>query len=70
MKVIEITDHKVEKMSELVEEMLHTGGKLMNCLEHLSGEMYGERRRVGMRHHDYEDYDEMMHERRYSPRYR
>lgn len=68
MKIIEITENKVEKMSELVEEMLLTGGKLMLCLEHLSGEMYGERRRMGRR--DYDDTEEMLHERRYSSRYR
>lgn len=68
MKIIEVTENKVEKMSALVEDMLMTGGKLMSCLEHLSNEMYGERRRMGRR--DYDDLEEMIQERRYSSRYR
>jgi len=82
MKMIEITDSKVHDMSELVEEILLTGGKLMSCLEKLSNETYGERksnvsryrmddnydeRRSGMRYPDYED---MWSEKRYSNRYR
>ena len=31
--MIEITDNKVNEMSELVEEVLSCGGKLMRCLE-------------------------------------
>jgi len=42
--MIEITENKVERMSTLVEDMLLAGGKLMSCLEKLSGEMYGDRR--------------------------
>jgi hypothetical protein len=44
MRIIEITENKVDKMSSLVEEMLSIGGKLMTCIEHLD-ESYGERRR-------------------------
>jgi len=42
-KVIEITESKVDKMSNLVEDMLLAGGELMHCLTKLSDEMYGER---------------------------
>lgn len=33
MKVIEITEESADKMSELAEEMLVAGGKLMRCIE-------------------------------------
>lgn len=33
--MIEITENKVSEMSELVEDMLMCGGKLMSCLEKL-----------------------------------
>lgn len=83
MKIIEITDSKVAKMSALTEEMLTAGGKLMLCLEKLANESYGERmsrrdhdyddeymheRRMGMRYHDYDD--DVIHDRRYGNRYR
>lgn len=42
-KVIEITESKVDKMSNLVEDMLLAGGELMHCLTKLSDEMYVER---------------------------
>lgn len=42
-KIIEITESKVDKMSNLVEDMLLAGGELMHCLTKLSDEMYGER---------------------------
>jgi hypothetical protein len=42
--VIEISDSKVDKMSEYVEDMLWAGGELMHCLEKMKGESgYGER---------------------------
>ena len=42
--VIEISDSKVDKMSEYVEDMLWAGGELMHCLEKMKGEHgYGER---------------------------
>lgn len=34
--MIEITENKVSEMSELVEDMLMCGGKLMSCLDKLS----------------------------------
>ena len=43
MKVIEITESRMEKMSGLVEDMLLAGGELMHCLTKMSDEMYGER---------------------------
>lgn len=72
MKVIEITAKKAEEMSELVEEMLMAGGKLMNCIERLKEESYNERggrynddyneRRGGMRHSDRERIESMIDE--------
>lgn len=42
--IIEISDSKVDKMSEYVEDMLWAGGELMHCLEKMKGEHgYGER---------------------------
>lgn len=42
--IIEISDSKVDKMSEYVEDMLWAGGELMHCLEKIKGEYgYGER---------------------------
>lgn len=48
MKIIEISDKKLDKMTECVEDMLLIGGKLMQCLNELDGEHYGERN-YGMR---------------------
>lgn len=43
--VIEISDSKVDKMSEYVEDMLWAGGELMHCIEKMKDEHggYGER---------------------------
>ena len=42
--MIEISESKVEKMSDYAEKMLRYGGKLMQCLEEISGgEEMGER---------------------------
>lgn len=67
-KVIEITEKKMEKMSDLVEDMLLAGGELMHCLTKMEDEMYGERssggdryrinyRNYGERDWQHEDYD-------------
>lgn len=48
MYMIEITDGKLNKMSEYVEDMLWAGGELMYCLEKMKGE-HG-----GYGHRDYE----------------
>lgn len=36
MKIIEITESKLHKMSDMLEEMLMLGGKMMTCLSSLS----------------------------------
>jgi hypothetical protein len=80
MKVIEITEGKLDNMSGLVEDMLTAGGKLMLCLEKLSNEIHNEKRndtryrmdesmydnRRGMRYQD----EDMWDERRYGNRYK
>lgn len=49
MMMIQITDDKVNKMSDLCEEMLAIGGKLMSCIEQMGHESeMGERRHRGM----------------------
>lgn len=52
--MIEITENKVNEMSELVEKMLKYGGKLMHCIDEM-GDDRGERmgRRSPMQ--DYRD---------------
>lgn len=35
MRIVQITETKVNKMAELVECMLQAGGKLMTCIEEL-----------------------------------
>lgn len=67
--MIEITDSKVSEMSELVEEMLMCGGKLMHCLENMGNG----RNRMGRRSPmpDYrdkwndDDYDEDRYDERH-----
>lgn len=61
--LIEISDSKVDKMSEYVEDMLWAGGELMHCLEKLKGESgYGER---GMNYRDDSNYSRSMMGNRY-----
>lgn len=43
MKIVEISDDKICKASELAEKMLRYGGKLMQCIEDMGGERYGHR---------------------------
>lgn len=58
MKIF-VTEDKKDEMSGLCEKMLHYGGKLMNCIESMTEEAYGER--MGMREDwDDDDDDEMM----------
>ena len=70
MKIIEISEDKIGKMSECAEKMLHYGGKLMQCLEDLEGggyseEGYGERggygygERMGRRQRDWDEAPDM-----------
>ena len=53
MQIIEITESKVEKMSDYAEKMLKYGGKLMQCIEELSGD-----ESMGRRERYYDDDDE------------
>ena len=52
--MIEITENKVNEMSELVEKMLKYGGKLMHCIDEMGDDKYG---RMGHRNPmpDYRD---------------
>lgn len=70
--IIEITENKVSEMSELVEDMLLCGGKLMHCLESIGGK----RNRMGRRSpmpdyrdkwndNDYDDDDEDRYDERH-----
>lgn len=38
MKLVEITESKLDKMSDMLEEMLMLGGKLMHCISSLQEE--------------------------------
>lgn len=80
MYVIEISDSKIDKMSEYVEDMLWAGGELMHCLEKMKGESgyghressygsrYGERSGQSYRGGYGSRYDEMRERGRYSSR--
>ena len=56
--MIEISESKVEKMSDYAENMLKYGGKLMQCIEELSGG--GES--MGRRERYYDDDDDRYDE--------
>ncbi|MBA5650034.1 hypothetical protein H3T19_04605 [Bacteroides fragilis] len=59
MMMIEISESKVEKMSDYAEKMLRYGGKLMQCIEELSeGEGIGERWDEDRRYDDDRYFDE------------
>ncbi len=75
--MIEITEHKKEKLSEHIENALHEMGRAMQCVETLGEHEYGMRERYsnrydggdygmrgsyGMRDHD--EWDDDMGERR------
>lgn len=74
--IIQITEENIDEMSECVESMLKTGGKLMSCIERLKedggesrsyGRRMSRRMPIGRREEDYDrdgDYDEMMGNRR------
>jgi hypothetical protein len=73
--LIEISDSKIDKMSEYVEDMLWAGGELMHCLEKMKGESgYGEREPYGSRYGERSRggygsrYDEMGERGRYGSR--
>jgi len=75
MKVIEITESKMNKLSSLVEDMLIAGGELMHCLSKMEDDLYGERSQEGydryepMRENRMRD-DRMYGERMYGERRR
>lgn len=59
MMMIEISESKVEKMSDYAEKMIRYGGKLMQCLEEISGsEEMGERWDEDRRYDDDRYFDE------------
>lgn len=62
MKIIEITEDKVERLSEHIEKALRHAGKAMQALEEFYGEGYGERGHYGERDDDWDD-DERYGER-------
>ena len=72
--IIEITEHKKEKLSEHIENALHEMGRAMQCVESLGEHEYGHRYdRMGYRHdehdgmdrpYDHHDWDDDMGERR------
>lgn len=43
MKIIEITEDKVDRLSEHIEKALRHAGKAMQCIEDLADGGYGER---------------------------
>lgn len=49
MKIVEITESKMDELSEMLEDILYTGGRMMSCIEQMREGAYGERRKVGMR---------------------
>ena len=81
--MIEITEHKKEKLSEHIENALHEMGRAMQCVESLGEQHeyghrdrnvtrydgdYGMRGSYGMREHDDWDDDDMGERRRYRRR--
>lgn len=48
MRIVQVTEDKKHEMSEMVEDILHIGGRLMSCIENLDDEAMGERRYYGM----------------------
>lgn len=56
MRIIKITEHKKEKLSDYAEKALKNMGKLMQCIEDLDDEDMGER-------YDDDDDDNDMGER-------
>lgn len=55
MRIIDITEDKVERLSEHVEKLLRHAGKAMQLIEEFYGEGYGERDRD--RDEDWDDDD-------------
>lgn len=60
VSIIEITEDKVQELSENMEKVLRYGGKVMDCISHLS-----DNSRMGERMPQYRDYrDYPRHEER------
>lgn len=61
----------MDELSEMLEDILYTGGRMMSCIEQMREGAYGERRKVGMREPYMEGdrysnpYEPMYGERRY-----
>lgn len=77
MKVIEITEKKLDKLASHVEDALMSLGNVMHCIEEMNDELVGERRRGYRQGEDMYggrvekrrwDEDEMVGERRYMRR--
>lgn len=60
MYVIEITEDKLDNMSEYVEDMLWAGGELMHCIEKMKGGEHGYGHREGYSHEGRSYRKEMM----------
>ena len=50
--MIQISSQKKDKMAEICEEMLHMGGRLMQCIEGLEQESGNDYQEMGMRTSD------------------
>lgn len=62
--MVEISESKVEKLTDYAEKVLKYGGKMMQCIEELAegegmGERWDEDRRYEDRRYDDDRYDEM-----------
>lgn len=68
MKIIEITEDKVSKLSEHIEQGLRHVGKAMQCVESMM-EDYGERGGMGYREYSGSRYGSGHHTQRYGERY-
>lgn len=61
--IIEVTEDKVDMLSENIEKALRYAGKAMQCIDEMSHGGYGERGRYGERDDEDWDDDERMGER-------
>lgn len=65
MRIIEIEENKIEHLAEYAEKMLRYGGKLMECIEDLSGRSDMGQREGGR----YGNYGSRMYDNREYDRY-
>ena len=61
--IIEVTEDKVDMLSENIEKALRYAGKAMQCIDEMSHGGYGERGRYGERDDEDWDDEERMGER-------